>query len=184
MFKHAIMSPELAIAIDDEMFDIEAVAAGAWAPGPYGAGDQLGTYNEVTPEKRAAALATLHGAARLETINLGDVLFNGYPGFADRAYQQQLVISGYAAPTDYEGILKSAEPFGANRVSYHEERVQTTYNIASKVNGLLHCGVGDHLGQHCALLGQFDYWLVSRWQGPIHFLQNSRPLYDQIHNLC
>ncbi len=131
------------VAIDDEMFDIEAVVAGAWAPGPYGSGDQLGTYNEVTPEKRAAALAMFHGAARLQTINLGDVLFNGYPGFGDRDYQQQLVIAGYAAPPDYEGNSQSAAPFGPNLVSYHEERVQTTYNIASKVNGLLHCGVGD-----------------------------------------
>ena len=131
------------IAIDDEMFDVEAVANGAWVPGPYGTGDQLGTYNEVTPEKRAAAWATLGEAASLQTINLGDVLFNGYPGFGDRPYQQQLVIAGYAPPSGYQGITQRSEPFGPNRVSYHEERVQTTYNIASKVNGLLHCGVGD-----------------------------------------
>jgi len=131
------------IAIDDEMFDVEAVANGAWVPGPYGAGDQLGTYNEVTPEKRAAAWSTLNDAGALQTINLGDVLFNGYPGFGGRPYEQQLVIAGYAPPAGYEGITKHAAPFGPNRVSYHEERVQTTYNIASKVNGLLHCGLGD-----------------------------------------
>jgi kynurenine formamidase len=133
----------LMIEVDDEVFDTEAVAAGAWVPGPYGPGDQLGTYNEVTPEKRAAALATLNGAARVRTINLGDVLFNGYPGFDGRPYEQQLLVAGYAPAPGYEGILKRAEPFGPNRVSYQEERVQTTYNIASKVNGLLHCGVGD-----------------------------------------
>jgi len=52
-------------------------------------------------------------------------------------------VAGYKPRPDYDGILKRAEPFGANRTSYHEERVHTTYNIASKVNGLLHCGVGD-----------------------------------------
>jgi len=131
------------IAIDDEMYDIDAVADGAWVPGPYGAGDQLGTYNEVTPEKRAAAWSILAGATRHQTINLGDVLWNGYPGFGDRDYQQQLVIAGYAPPEGYGGISKGTEPMGATRLSFHEERVQTTYNIASKVNGLLHCGVGD-----------------------------------------
>ena len=131
------------ITIDDEMYDIEAVADGAWVPGPYGPGDQLGTYNEVTPEKRAAAWSLLAGAARLQTINLGDVLFNGYPGFGDRDYQQQLVIAGYAPPEGCTGIANITEPMGATRLSFHEERVQTTYNIASKVNGLLHCGVGD-----------------------------------------
>lgn len=132
-----------AIAIDDEIFDIDAVASGAWVPGPYGPGDQLGSYNEITPEKRATAVATLAGAAALQTVNLGDVLFNGYPGFDGRPYEQQLVVAGYEPPGDYAGILKRREPFGKNRTSYHEERVQTTYNIASKVNGLLHCGVGD-----------------------------------------
>ncbi|MCR9097163.1 MAG: cyclase family protein [bacterium] len=131
------------ITIDDEMYDIEAVADGAWVPGPYGPDDQLGTYNEVTPEKRAAAWSLLAGAARLQTINLGDVLFNGYPGFGDRDYQQQLVIAGYAPPEGYAGIANITEPMGSTRLSFHEERVQTTYNIASKVNGLLHCGVGD-----------------------------------------
>lgn len=131
------------VAIDDEMFDIEAVVAGAWVPGPYGPGDQLGTYNEVTPEKRAAALATLSAATTLRTINLGDIVFNGYPGFGGRPYEQQLVVVGYPPGPGYEGILNSAEPFAPNHVSYHEERVQTTYNIASKINGLLHCGVGD-----------------------------------------
>lgn len=131
------------ITIDDEMYDIEAVAGGAWVPGPYGPGDQLGTYNEVTPEKRAAAWSMLAGSARLQTISLGDVLWNGYPGFGDRDYQQQLVIAGYAPPPGYAGISKGTEPMGPTRLSFHEERVQTTYNIASKVNGLLHCGVGD-----------------------------------------
>ena len=131
------------IEIDDEMYDIDAVAKGAWVPGPYGAGDQLGTYNEVTPEKRAAAWSILEGATRVQTINLGDVLFNGYPGFGDRDYQQQLVIAGYAPPEGYGGISKGTDPMGATRLSFHEERVQTTYNIASKVNGLLHCGVED-----------------------------------------
>jgi kynurenine formamidase len=133
------------IAIDDEMFDVEAVTAGAWVPGPYGPDDQLGTYNEVTPEKRAAAWELLRDAEQLQTISLGDILFNGYPGFGDRPYEQQLVIAGYAPPSGYGGITKNADPMGPNRVSYHEERVQTTYNIASKVNGLLHCGVGDLL---------------------------------------
>jgi len=131
------------IVIDDEMFDTAAVEAGAWVPGPYGAGDQLGTYNEVTPEKRAAAWSLLEGASRLQTINLGDVLFNGYPGYGDRAYQQQLVIVGYAAPEGFSGINRISRPMGPMRLSFHEERVQTTYNIGSKVNGLLHCGVGE-----------------------------------------
>ena len=61
----------------------------------------------------------------------------------ERLYSDLGVIRRAPSDPRCDGILKSAKPFGPNRVSCHEERVQTTYNIASKVNGLLHCGVGD-----------------------------------------
>lgn len=127
---------------DDELFDVDAVAAGAWVPGPYGPGDELGTYNEVTPQKSAAALATLAGAEAVRTFHLGETLFEDFPAFGDRPYRQRLLVTGYQPPDGFEGILRRARPLGANRLSYHEERVTTTYNLGSKINGLLHCGVG------------------------------------------
>ncbi len=46
-------------SFSDEMFDVEAVLAGAWDVGPYGPGDQRGTFNELTPRTdcRRSALA-------------------------------------------------------------------------------------------------------------------------------
>ena len=40
---------------NDDMFDVDAVLAGAWAPGPYGPDDQRGTFNELNPERTAKA---------------------------------------------------------------------------------------------------------------------------------
>jgi len=131
------------IAFDDEMFDVDAVAAGAWVPGPYGAGDRLGSYNEVSAEKRAASLAMLDTSAPLQTYSLGMVVFNGFPAFSDRCYEQKLVLAGYQPGHDFEGIVRNPQPLGPNRVSYHEEKVLTSYNLASKINGLLHVGLGD-----------------------------------------
>ena len=126
---------------DDEMFDVAAVAAGAWVPGPYGPGDRLGSYNEVTPERRAAALAALDLTRPIETFSLGVEVFDGFPAYGDRPYRQRLLLSGYRPPEGFEGIVLETEPLGPNRLSYHEERVEATYNLASKINGLLHCGV-------------------------------------------
>ena len=131
------------IDFDDEMFDVDAVAAGAWVPGPYGSGDRLGSYNEVGPEKRAAALGILDGTAPPRTYSLGVEVFNGFPAFSDRRYEQRLVLAGYRPGGDFEGVVRHPQPLGPNRVSYHEEKVLTSYNLASKVNGLLHVGVGD-----------------------------------------
>ena len=47
--------PRSTTRFDDTMFDVSAVEQGAWVPGPYGPGDERGTFNEVTPEKTAAS---------------------------------------------------------------------------------------------------------------------------------
>ena len=44
----------------DEMFDVEAAKAGAWVPSPYGAGDQRGSFNELTPERTAKAFRRIN----------------------------------------------------------------------------------------------------------------------------
>jgi hypothetical protein len=128
--------------IDDTPIDAAAVEAGAWAPGPYGEGDELGTYQEVTPSKTAAALSMLDLSAPIATFTLGDTLSEGYPGFGDRTYRQRLVVSGFVPEPPFAGEVKRERPWGPNRMTSLEERVSTSYNLGSKISGLLHCGVG------------------------------------------
>jgi hypothetical protein len=133
--------------LTDAMFDIAAVEAGAWVPGPYGPGDQRGAFNEITPQKTAAALAMLDTSAPVVTYNLGELMFNGFPAFVTtppRLYQQRLVVLGYQPPAGFEGFLQSPEPAGPNRISAHEERFPEggTYQIATQLDNLNHVGVG------------------------------------------
>src|SRR5512132_2710395 len=74
--------------IDDTMYDADEVEGGAWAPGPYGPDDRNGTYNEITPQKSAAALALLDLTRPVRTFNLSETLFNGFPAFGTRQYEQ------------------------------------------------------------------------------------------------
>lgn len=137
----------------DEMFDVEAVLAGAWAPTRYGAGDQLGTFNEVTPAKTAAALRLVAGARRVRTYTLGEEIFNGFPAYITtppRIYAQRLVVGGYDPGDDFEGIVQTTEPIGPNQISLHEERFEcpedspytNTYQIGTQLDNLNHIGVG------------------------------------------
>jgi len=128
---------------DDSPFDVTAVEAGSWAPGPYGPDDRLGSYNEVTPQRAARALALLDTSRPVVTFDLGETLFNGFPAFGTRRYEQHLVVGGYRPRQPFEGEVLGRGPRGANRLSYHEERVTTTYNLGTKINGLHHCGVGE-----------------------------------------
>jgi hypothetical protein len=133
--------------LTDEIFDVAAVERGAWVPGPYGPGDQRGSWNEVTPQKTAAALRMLDTNAPVVTYNLGELLFNGFPAFRTtppRLYEQRLTQSGYQPSDDFGGFRGSPEPAGPNRISGHEERFPEsgTYQIATQLDNLNHVGVG------------------------------------------
>lgn len=136
----------------DEMFDVAAVQAGAWVPGPYGPDDQRGSFNEVTPAKTAAALAALRPGRPVTTYSLGDQLFNGYPAYPiavpPRVYHQQLTVLGYMPPPSFfaeGGFLQEPVPLGSNLISSHEERFPAggTYQIATQLDNLNHIGLGD-----------------------------------------
>ena len=132
-------------SFNDEPIDPDAVRAGAWDEPRDGRGDSLGTYREVTPAKTAAALAMLDLTQPVRTFSLGEVFFNGYPGFGRRSYAQQISIAGFDPGTGFGGEVRGREPFGPNQMSSLEERVQFSYNIGSKINGLAHSGVADVL---------------------------------------
>ena len=137
------------IEVNDEMFDVDAVEAGAWVPGPYGLGDSRGTFNEVTPARTAAALARLDLSRPVKTYNLSEALFNDFPAHGDLAYQQRLAIAGLHPPAGTEafkqqgGVVIQEETFGPNRMSVTEERVSLDYKMGTNISGLTHCGVGN-----------------------------------------
>lgn len=127
---------------DDEPFDVDAVMGGAWWPSRYGAEDQIGTFNEVTPEKTRSAISLLDLGRPVRTYNLGETLFNGFPALAGRSYQQTLSILGFSPPAGFEGIVAGSDPIGSSLISSMEERVIFTYNMGTKINGLHHVGIG------------------------------------------
>lgn len=119
---------------DDTPFDPIAVEnrTAGWFPSRYGPQDQLGALNEVTPEKTLEALRLIkRGKGRtVKTYNLGELMEPGINAFGDRVYDQTL--NRPAAGPDYAGD---------NDIVGSEERITTTYHIATQVDGLPHIGV-------------------------------------------
>ena len=150
---------------DDVFFDYADPAnLGDWAPSIYGADDERGAFNEVTPAKTAAALKLLQrgqGRRGVTTFQLGELMTNGFPAYVTnppRIYEQRLVANGYVPPPEFEaegGILQGTVPQGANRINVHEERFacvsadgfeepySTTYQIGTQLDNLNHVGAGD-----------------------------------------
>ncbi|MCP4903575.1 MAG: cyclase family protein [bacterium] len=158
-------------AFDDEPFDLEAVANGAWLPGPYGPDDQRGTWNEITPQKTAASLARLDFTRPVETYDLSETLFNGFPANGDREYEQTLSVLGFTPPDDFEGLCPDTEPLGPWLGCALEERVSYTYNMGTKINGLHHVGIAGKFYNGVAGADISRTWGTTRLgqetQGPI-----------------
>lgn len=148
---------------DDTPFDYSDPANLAdWAPSSYGPEDQRGSFNEVTPEKTAAALGLLNCRRGVTTYNLGELMWNGFPAFKTdprRIYEQRLTIAGYPPPPNFAaegGVLISVDPLGGNKLSIHEERFEaelspkhpkplaTTYQLASQIDNLNHIGAAEY----------------------------------------
>lgn len=119
---------------DDSPIDPIAVENGSagWFPSIYGAGDQLGALNEVTPRKTLEALDLIkpHRNRRVRTYNLGEVMERGINAFGTRVYDQTRV-----------GPNLGPIFAGDNHLVGVEERINTTYQIATQVDGLSHIGV-------------------------------------------
>ena len=160
----------------DDFLSIDGAYDGSWAAATsarYGADDQRGTLNEITPAKTARALKLLEGADQVVTHNLGHLMVNGIPGyrtFPPRKYEQRLIQLGYT-PNDPDffstttpgdagedewrladrargplGYSQGTTPLGANKLSGHEERFPQggTYQLATQLDGLAHIGVEEH----------------------------------------
>ncbi|MCE6995040.1 hypothetical protein LZG04_09495 [Saccharothrix sp. S26] len=99
-------------------------------PGRYGPGYQRGALNEVTPAKTASALALLRRHHDVQTYDLGELRWNGFPAMRMQrpgTYQQRLTVSGHRPPPgsrDAGGIVIGTEPLGVNRAGAHEERFE------------------------------------------------------------
>ena len=86
----------------DDVFDYANPAnLGKWAPSRYGKNDQRGSFNEVTPDKTAAALRLLDCGRKVKTYNLGELVWNGFPAFVTtpaRGHHMRMTVTGYTPP--------------------------------------------------------------------------------------
>ena len=109
-----------------------------WWPSRYGAGDQLGTLNEVTAAKTVEA-ARLVREGRV--YDLGRVLHADAPRFEARYWQQTLVSSAHLINPRRPG--SGPRGWGANEINWITELVTGTLQIGTHLDGLNHLQMGD-----------------------------------------
>jgi kynurenine formamidase len=113
-------------------------STGSWWPSKYGADDQAGALNEITPAKVVEA-ARLVRQGRV--YDLAHVLHQDVPAFPGRTFRQYLT-------TNYHHINRrhpDAGPagLGHNSVNWIVEQVTATQQMGTHMDGLNHLQMGD-----------------------------------------
>jgi kynurenine formamidase len=104
-----------------------SVAQDKWYPSRWGAEDQRGAANRITPAK---VLEAKNLIVRGQTYQLGHVYESGMPLFGTRHYSLR--------------IPKVFGPFGTNQMYYHDEVISGELGqIGTQFDGLGHAGIGD-----------------------------------------
>jgi kynurenine formamidase len=116
----------------------EIPRADQWWPSQYGAGDQLGTLNEITPARVAAAARLVKNG---KVFDLGRILHAEVPRFEGRFWQQTLISSAHMINARRSDSVDGG--WGRNQLNWITELVTGTMQIGTQLDGLNHLQIGD-----------------------------------------
>jgi kynurenine formamidase len=109
-----------------------------WWPSRYGADDEAGALNEITP----AAVARAAGLVREGRVyDLSHVLDSGIPAFPGRSFRQFLTTSAHALNRRVPGAGRDG--LGRNGVNWIVEQVTATSQMGTHMDGLNHLQIGE-----------------------------------------
>lgn len=109
-----------------------------WWPSRYGADDQLGTLNEITPEVVAAAAKLVRKGER---VDMGRVLDEATPKFPGRWWHQTL-----DATPQYENLRRpdnGGQGWGRNQINWITEIQAGTFQVGTQLDSIGHIQMGD-----------------------------------------
>jgi kynurenine formamidase len=121
---------ETTAARPENAYDGTGGASPRWWPSRYGADDQRGAGNELTPDR---VLRALRIPRQGRTIELAQMLEPGIPAYPPRGWHQLILAHGALD----EAVLAPE----TTRPSYFEEHVSQTYQIGCHLDGLGHLGI-------------------------------------------
>jgi len=109
-----------------------------WWPSRYGAGDQLGSLNEITPAVTlAAATLVRHG----RVVDLGRILDEDTPKFPGRYWHQTLDVTPH-----YENRRRTdsgGQGWGRNQINWITEIQAGTFQVGTQLDSIGHIQVGE-----------------------------------------
>ncbi|MGA9872324.1 MAG: cyclase family protein [Rhodococcus sp. (in: high G+C Gram-positive bacteria)] len=120
----------------ESIYDGTGKSSPQWWPSRYGADDELGTGNELTPERTLAALQLVKEGRILELARVLDFRSPTWspPGKEGARWYRQVVAA--------HGQMDSMTLGPKNDFNYMEEHVSQIYHIGTHMDGFGHIGIG------------------------------------------
>ena len=109
-----------------------------WWPSRYGADDQIGSLNEITPAVTRAAAALVHQG---KTVDLGRILDEDTPKFPGRYWHQTLDVTPH-----YENLRRAdsgGQGWGKNQINWITEIQAGTFQVGTQLDSIGHIQAGE-----------------------------------------
>lgn len=149
-----------ALPRSDSRADRAGLPAGVepWWPSRYGADDEIGTLNELTPGRvQAAARLVKRGTV----VSLGRVLDDAAPVFPGRYWRQTVDLSPHAA--NLRRPDAHGKGWGRNEINWITEIQAGTFQVGTQLDSIGHIQIGDRFYNGWKVQDVVEDWGLNRF---------------------
>ena len=129
-----------------------------WWPSRYGADDQLGTLNEITPEVVRAATALVKTGT---IVDLGRILDEDTPKFPGRYWHQTADVSPHF--TNLRRPDVDGKGWGKNQINWITEIQVGTFQVGTQLDSIGHIQIGDRFYNGWTTRDVVETWGLNRF---------------------
>ncbi|MBK8176728.1 MAG: cyclase family protein [Rhodospirillales bacterium] len=129
-----------------------------WWPSRYGADDQIGTLNELTPERVLAAMQMVKTGER---TSLGRIIDENIPVFPGRWWRQSLDITPHI--TNLNRSDTSGQGWGKNEINWITEIQAGTFQVGTQIDSIGHIQTGDRFYNGWKIEDVVESWGLNRF---------------------
>ncbi|MGH8727133.1 MAG: cyclase family protein [Burkholderiales bacterium] len=146
------------VAFDSKADDALPDGQKAWWPSRYGAADQLGSLNEITPAVTASAAKLVRQGT---IVDLGRVLDENTPKFEGRYWHQ--TVDASAPFTNLKRPDAVGKGWGKNEINWITEIQAGTFQVGTQLDSIGHIQIGDRFYNGWTTKDVVEAWGINRF---------------------
>ncbi len=144
----------------DSRADVSGLPEGEapWWPSRYGADDQIGSLNELTPERVAAAVRLVRTGERL---SLGRIIDENIPVFPGRYWRQTVDLLPHV--TNLRRPDAHGKGWGKEEINWITELQVGTFQVGTQLDSIGHIQIGDRFYNGWQVEDVVESWGLNRF---------------------